>query len=541
MQILARVRYCVAGLCLGLLVVLTACGGGSGSSSSPSTPPAITTQPASTTVSTGQTATLSVAATGSGTLNYQWYKGSAGDTTNPLGSDSANYSSPPLSASTNFWVQVTNSAGSANSSTAFITVVAPPPGAVPSTLFGMSMNGGIISQQPWPTVPFGGVRLWDAGVSWYDLTTAGPRQYDWSKLDEWFALIPQHNADILYTFGRIPSWASSNPNDQNCGFAPGACDPPSDLKSDGSGTDQFFKDFVTDLVSHSVQSAAGQIHYWEIINEAGQPNQWTGNVAQTVRMTLDAIQIIRAADPTAVIVSPSIVVQSSDGQAFFQGYFSTLHSQGGDVDAIAVHGYVQRSGEPLEPENLITYLDQVRNILAANNEASKPIFDTESSWGDPSVSSPAFTDPDMQAGYVARSYLIHWSEGMARFYWYQWNNDLRGTLWIPDPNNPAAPGTVLPPGIAYGQVYNWIVGSVMSSPGCTSSGSVWACPFTRTGGYQALAVWDAAQSCNNGTCTTSNFNFPSQYVHYRDLAGNTTALSGSTVPIGAKPILLENQ
>src|SRR2546421_2558268 len=37
-------------------------------------PPAITTQPASETVSTGQTATFTVAATGTAPLSYQWQK-----------------------------------------------------------------------------------------------------------------------------------------------------------------------------------------------------------------------------------------------------------------------------------------------------------------------------------------------------------------------------------------------------------------------------------------------------------------------------------
>jgi hypothetical protein len=172
------------------------------------------------------------------------------------------------------------------------------------------------------------------------------------------------------------------------------------------------------------------------------------------------------------------------------------------------------------------------------------LFDTEASWGDPTVSNPPFTDPEMQAGFLARMYLVQWSEGVSRFYWYQWNNDALGTLWTPDPNNPAGAGTVLPAGMAYNQVYQWLVGAVMSQ-GCVptpQNSSVWTCELTSLNGYQALAVWDASQSCSNGNCTTSNYTFPPQYIQYRDLAGNTTSLAGQTsVPIGAKPILLENQ
>ena len=202
---------------------------------------------------------------------------------------------------------------------------------------------------------------------------------------------------------------------------------------------------------------------------------------------------------------------------------------------------MQQSGEPLDPESIVTYINQTRSILAPTVLGSKPLFDTEASWGDPSVSNPPFTDPDMQSGFLARMYLLQWSESIARFYWYQWNNKRDGILWTPDPNDPAGAGTVLPPGIAYGQVYQCLVGTVMSQA-CSSSGSVWSCELTSTNGYQAQAVWDASQSCSNGQCTTSSYSFPSQYVQYRDLAGNTTSVTGqSSVAIGAKPILLENQ
>jgi hypothetical protein len=51
-------------------------------------------------------------------------------------------------------------------------------------------------------------------------------------------------------------------------------------------------------------------------------------------------------------------------------------------------------------------------------------------------------------------------------------------------------------------------------------------------------VWDTAQSCSNGSCTTSNYTYPSQYAWQTDLYGTKTALSGKTVPIGYKPIFL---
>ena len=103
-----------------LAMTLIACGGSGGGSMTVQAP-AITTQPASQTITGGQTATLMVAASGSSPLSYQWYQGSSGDTSTPVGSDSSTYSTSPLSVNTSYWVRVSNSAGSVSSASAEIT------------------------------------------------------------------------------------------------------------------------------------------------------------------------------------------------------------------------------------------------------------------------------------------------------------------------------------------------------------------------------------------------------------------------------------
>ncbi|HYM75014.1 MAG TPA: SBBP repeat-containing protein [Candidatus Dormibacteraeota bacterium] len=91
------------------------------------TGPTITTQPQSQTINSGQTATMTVVASGSGTLTYQWYAGTSGVTTNPIsGATASSYTTPALTATTSYWVQVTNSAGHADSNTATITVTTAP-------------------------------------------------------------------------------------------------------------------------------------------------------------------------------------------------------------------------------------------------------------------------------------------------------------------------------------------------------------------------------------------------------------------------------
>ena len=89
--------------------------------------PAITTQPAaSTMINSGQSLTLSVAANTSG-LTYQWYVGTSGTTTTPIsGATGASVTVSPTTA-TNYWVKVTGTCGqSVNSNTAAVTICQPP-------------------------------------------------------------------------------------------------------------------------------------------------------------------------------------------------------------------------------------------------------------------------------------------------------------------------------------------------------------------------------------------------------------------------------
>ncbi|HEX9984726.1 MAG TPA: hypothetical protein VGF69_15805 [Thermoanaerobaculia bacterium] len=84
--------------------------------------PSITTQPQDVTLSSGATTQFTVAASGSGTLQYQWYRGSAGDTSQPVGTNAVSYTASSVTATTRYWARVTNSGGSVDSRTAVATI-----------------------------------------------------------------------------------------------------------------------------------------------------------------------------------------------------------------------------------------------------------------------------------------------------------------------------------------------------------------------------------------------------------------------------------
>ncbi|MES2598224.1 MAG: putative Ig domain-containing protein [Verrucomicrobiota bacterium] len=87
-------------------------------------PAVITSQPVPITIFTTETTTLSVTATGEAPLFYQWYQGTSGNTTTPVGTNSRFFTTPSLLVTTSYWVKVSNAANVLGvfSSTATVTV-----------------------------------------------------------------------------------------------------------------------------------------------------------------------------------------------------------------------------------------------------------------------------------------------------------------------------------------------------------------------------------------------------------------------------------
>jgi hypothetical protein len=203
---------------------------------------------------------------------------------------------------------------------------------------------------------------------------------------------------------------------------------------------------------------------------------------------------------------------------------------------IGFHGYVgTKSGVCPNPEEVTTVVDLMNSTVQSFGEGGKPWFNTEGGWSQ--ASSEGFTDPDRQAAFLARYFLLQRSLGVDRMYWYRWDgtSTYLGALWSSSSGPTEAAD-------AWSEVSKWINGGTLSTA-CTAKGSVWSCGFTRTSpvGYLALAVWDAGKDCTSTSCPTSDYTVPVGYTQYLDLTGTSTSTSaGATIQIGAKPILLEN-
>lgn len=85
--------------------------------------PTITSEPSSVTIASGNSTTLSVTATGTPTPTYQWYVGPRSDISNPVSGETlASFTTPVLTATTTYWVRVTNSQNFVDSQAATVTV-----------------------------------------------------------------------------------------------------------------------------------------------------------------------------------------------------------------------------------------------------------------------------------------------------------------------------------------------------------------------------------------------------------------------------------
>ncbi|HEY6292350.1 MAG TPA: tectonin domain-containing protein [Terriglobia bacterium] len=350
-------------------------------------------------------------------------------------------------------------------------------------------------------------------------------------------------AEVTITFGYTPMWAAADTSRcKMVGPAPVCPSPPANI------TD--WTDFVTAVINHYNGKTAPHVKYYELWNEFSSPSFWTGTMQDMVKLASTAYPIIHT-DPYSSLLTPSVsgpVGTSApnglpDGLAWMTSYLQA----GGNMyaDGGTFHGYVARfGGENITlfpwPEqdstsgcspglpcfgSIIAKTTGFRQVFDQNGLIGKPVLDTEGSWG----KNGNLSNPSQGAAWMARWYILQASyyPGITQAAWYAWGYPSEAGQLQSD-----SAGTLNATGVAYNQVYDWLVGASFGSPCASDSNSTWTCPITRSGGYQGLVIWNAMGS--------SRYTPASTYRQLRDLAGNTTRLSGGTITVGLEPVLLEN-
>ena len=167
-------------------------------------PPAIILQPFDVVIPTGERTQLKVNATGAGTLTYQWYQGQSGATTSPVtGATSPTFTTPTLTATTSYWVRITDGNGAVvNSPTVTVTVSATSPLTVTQQIVGSgySAGGGVIVTN---TITYSGTA--PSRIDWATLLPAGWK-YLGSGGSEGVARPPYESGDLLeWSWTTVPA------------------------------------------------------------------------------------------------------------------------------------------------------------------------------------------------------------------------------------------------------------------------------------------------------------------------------------------------
>jgi hypothetical protein len=357
----------------------------------------------------------------------------------------------------------------------------------------------------WPDLPFGSIR--PAGTSWGALEPA-KGQYDWHSLDTWVSQAQAHNVQLDYVFLNTPQWASTRPNEPCPGKRLGCAAPP-DLNA--------WSEFVTTLVTRY----KGKISSYELWNEPNGSGFWTGTPQQMVELASRAYSIIKSIDPTAVVTSPA--VSSSGWPLSHDAWLDQYLAAGGGkyADVIAWHGYAGRNDRPALPaEGLSQQIQALKNVLAKYNLRWLPIWNTEGGWG----KDAQLPDENAQAAFVIKWYMINFTNGIARAYWYQWDNPQWGTLW--------REGTGLTKaGQAARQVIDWLSGTTAAAPCGQLHGSpIWQCDFEK-GQTPYRVLWSAS-----GEAT---FSGTTGLVSVTPDEGTPQAFNHKPISVTSQPLLLQ--
>jgi hypothetical protein len=341
---------------------------------------------------------------------------------------------------------------------------------VPDTLVGLHVNR-LGTHNSWPLVGQGVLRLHNTGTDWCDLQPTSDGVWNAShllRLDYYVNYAQSGNhaqTKLIYTMGQTPRWLSSNPTrpGDTCTQS-GESAPPADLNA--------WRTYVTFLGNrYNGKNGHGRIQYWEIWNEWDIVTEYSGDVSTMIQMTQIAHDVLKAIDPTNVIIAPSVTARL--GTQFVESFLRAGGAQ--YVDIMSFHAY-----EPGAPERTLSAVANLRFVMSQNG-TSLPLWDTEGGFSCDPLTQPTCVNAstvglsDLAA--PLRHFLMLWDKGVSNFNYYHWEGDTRTSSLVYglyeqsslsncaafDPNlvnyNPLCP---TPLGATFAQAGRWMLGSTLS-------------------------------------------------------------------------------
>ena len=230
-------------------------------------------------------------------------------------------------------------------------------------------------------------------INWAQIQAAGADDYDWTNIDDAVKAADARGMSVLGTIAYTPTWARPAATDGT--YAP---DPAQ------------YAAFAAKAAAH--YSALG-VQDFEIWNEPNQVDAWTPkpNVAAYTTLLKDADTAIKAADPSATVITGGLAPAASDGTNispvdFLQG----IYADGGEgsFDAVGMHPYCNPD-LPGQPDPASAWYQMygtptsLRSLMVAHGDGAKQIWGTE--FGAPSSGAPGVS-AGFQAQTISRAYAL---------------------------------------------------------------------------------------------------------------------------------------
>jgi hypothetical protein len=375
-----------------------------------------------------------------------------------------------------------------------------PAGPVPRDFFGLHIHRAF-GTTPWPPVPFGSWRLWDAKVHWPQVEIKR-NEWEWDILDREVELAEKHHIDVLLPFGETPEWAASGGRFRTA------------IVGDIADLDDWRTFIRTQATRYK-----GRILYYEIWNEPNLPrNRDIGTPERMLTLAREAYITLKQVDPNIKVISPSPV--NANGLDWLETY---LKLGGGKYcDIIGYHFYTYH-----RPETMLQLILPAKELMRKYGVDDKPLWNTESGW----IKNPLTDRIDLveQApGWAARAYILNWAAGVGRFYWYAWDDDGHDSIPFTEEDQATATRSAY----AYGEVQNWMIGSRMES--CEKQADEnWVCKLTRESGNAAWILWNERHA--------AKFDVPKLWgvTSLTKLSGAKSDWSGTTIDMSELPVLIE--
>ncbi len=327
---------------------------------------------------------------------------------------------------------------------------------VPRKFFGLHDGSG----QAYQHLPYGSLRLWDAGVTWRNIETSRG-VYNWSRLDSLVSAAQAHHVEVTLVLAMTPSF-----------YASAQSLPPRDLNT--------YARFVRAAMSR-YRDFKGQrgIAAYQVWNEGNISYFWTGTPDQLAQMTTIVDQVRDQVDPAATVVAPSFAVRLPYQRVWMRRYQRTQvdgHPVWDDYDANALSLYPKPRyrHRPGGPEDAMRLLSHARHRLHRIGVPwSKKIWATEINYG---VTGGGLADnaarpisERRQVANVLRTYLLGAANGLTRVFWYRYDwgrvaagGGTLGNTLLSDPANFAR---VRAAGLAMRTAEHWLSGRLVGRHG----------------------------------------------------------------------------